>query len=150
MLRGGFIGETWSKKGGRTAMLDPRFVVEDVFRAAIATTLNPELRQELEQCPIPVLYERAFRSLEISNVIYSDLQVAQLETMRGPLIDLVAFQPWEEKLSDYDAGASEQYDSLESVEQALSEARVRFAASPLVVRAAEAVAARWMATQADE
>lgn len=145
-----FIGEAWSRKRGRTAALTARLLVEDVFRAAIATTLSPELRRNLEQSPISALYERAFRSPEISNVVYAGLQAAQLETLRASLIDLVAFQPWEDKLTDDDAGSGEQYDTEESVEEALSQARTRFAASPLVVAAAEAVAARWMETHAEE
>jgi hypothetical protein len=39
---------------------------------------------------------------------------------------------------------------VETVEEALSEARSRFAASPLIVAVAEAVAARWMESHADD
>jgi hypothetical protein len=139
-----FIGEAWSRRGGRTAALAANLLVEDVFRAAIATTLNaePELRRSLAQSPISTLYERAFRAPEISNTLYAGLQPAQLETLRASLIDLVAFQPWEAQLRD-DDGSGDQYDTDESVEEALSDARARFAASPLVVAAVEVVAARW-------
>jgi hypothetical protein len=77
-----------------------RFVIGELFGAAVADTLSSERRLELRAQPWDALFQQAFRDHPVPYCMFGDRPSEERETMRDALVEVIGFQPFERLLGD--------------------------------------------------
>jgi hypothetical protein len=109
------------------------FVIDDLFRAAVAETMPPARRRKLGALPVEALFEQAFGESLLASALFEETSHQEREAMRDGLLEVIAFTPWMAELGD--RSVSPVSCSRGYYEDMLEPLRERYAAHPHIIAA---------------